>query len=270
MTLAARLGLTDLAAVHDARVRVAFAAQPLAAAPPLSEADLAPLPPPVRRWLRRAGVVGRPRPQNLRLAFEARMFQRPGARPMRAASVQHNFMGRPVRIFYMTARMMGLPVKVLHAYEAEAATMRVRVASLVDVVDLEGEVLSRAETVTVLNDLCFFAPGALADPRLAWTPMDDRAAQVRFTNGRHAVSAALYFDGAGDLVDFASDDRPGLVDGKLRPARWSTPVGDFRDVDGRRVPTTGRAVYHFPEGDFTYGVFTLAGIAWDVAGPGGG
>jgi hypothetical protein len=261
------LGRGDLSAIHDARLRAAFAAQPLAPAPLLTEADLAPLPPPVRRWLRRAGVVGRPRPQNLRLAFDAEMFQKPGAKAMKAASVQHNFLGRPVRLFLMTARMFGLPVKVLHAYEAEAATMRVRLASLVDVVDLSGEVISRAETVTLLNDLSFFAPGALADPRVAWTPMDDRAAQATFTNGRHVVTGTLSFDADGDLVDFASDDRPGLVDGKLRPARWTTPVGDFRDFDGRRVPTVGRAIYHYPEGAFTYGVFKVSGIAWDVAGP---
>jgi hypothetical protein len=186
---------------------------------------------------------------------------------MKSASVQHNFLGQPVRLFLMSSRMFGLPVEVLHAYEGEAATMRVRVASLVNVVDLEGELLSRTETVTVLNDLCFFAPGALVDPRLAWTPVDDRTAQVTFPNGRHVVSATLSFDAEGDLVDFASDDRPGLVDGKLEPARWTTPVGDFREFDGRRVPTVGRAIYHSPEGAFTYGVFRATGIAWDVAGP---
>jgi hypothetical protein len=90
---------------------------------------------------------------------------------------------------------------------------------------------------------------------------------VTFTNGPHRVSATLHFDEQGDLVDFSSEDRPGLVDGKLVPARWSTPVSDYRDFGGRRVATRGRAVYHLPEGDFTYGTFTLTGIAWDVAGP---
>ena len=66
--------------------------------------------------------------------------------------------------------MFGLPVRALHVYRAEAATFQVRVASLVNMVDQSGEGISRAETVTVLNDLCFFAPGALVDPRLAGRP----------------------------------------------------------------------------------------------------
>jgi hypothetical protein len=261
--------LLDLTPVYQARLRAAFAAQPLAPAPVLAEGDLAALPAPVRRFVARSGALGRPRPQNVRIAFQADMFRAPGGAAMPSRSEQVNFLGRPVRLFLMTSRMLGLPVKVLHAYEAEAATMRVRVASLLDVVHLDGEPLSRGETVTLLNDLCLFAPGGLTDPRLAWTPIDDRTAGVAFANGRHRVTATLHFDAAGDLCDFTSEDRPALVEGKLLPYRWSTPIEGWREVDGRRVPVRGRAVYRYPEGDFTYGIFTTEAVAWDLAGPPG-
>ncbi len=258
--------LLDLDPVYRARLRAAFAARPPAPAPVLAEADLAGLPAPVRRFVARAGALGRPRPRSVRITFRAEMFRRPGGAAMPSRSEQVNFLPDPARLFLMTSRMMGLPVKVLHAYEAEAATMRVRVASLLDVVRLEGEALSRGETVTVLNDLCLFAPGGLVDPRLAWAPLDDRRAGVTFVNGRHRVTATLHFDAAGDLCDFTSDDRPALVEGRLLPYRWSTPIEGWREIEGRRVPVRGRAVYRYPQGDFTYGVFTTDEVAWDVAG----
>lgn len=41
-----------------------------------------------------------------------------------------------------------------------------RVASAVTMVGLRGRDISAAETVTVLNDMCLMAPGALLDQRL--------------------------------------------------------------------------------------------------------
>jgi len=263
----AHLSIGSLQARHDALLGAAFASRPLAPAPPLLDVELSHLPAPVQRWVRRSGAVGRPRVQNVRFAFDADMFRAPGGRAMPSASVQHNFFGDPARLFFMRSRMFGLPVRVLHSYAREEATMVVRVAGLVDVVDLAGEELSRAETVTLLNDMCFFAPGALADPRLAWEPLDERSARATFTNGRHRVAAVLHFDAEGDLVDFVSDDRAALLpDGTLGRFRWSTPVGDYREFDGRRVATRGAAIYAYPEGDFTYGRFVLRSIAWDVRG----
>jgi len=141
------------------------------------------------------------------------------------------------------------------------------VASLVNMVDQAGEDLSRAETVTVLNDMCFMAPGALIDERLTWQPIDNRSALVKFSNGRQHVAATLAFNERDELVDFWSDDRPDSSSGTVRPMRWSTPIGDYRDIDGRRQATTGAAVYAYPDGPFAYGEFTLRSLRYDVPGP---
>jgi hypothetical protein len=258
----------SLQARYDRVVAAEFAAQPLGpAAPPLSLEDLTGLPAPVRRYVQRSGAIGRPRPQNMRFAFDADMYRGPGQAPMHATSIQHTFFDRPARLFLMKARMFGLPVRALHVYRQEQATFTVRVASLVNMVDLRGAEISAAETVTVLNDLCLMAPGALVDPRLAWAPVDDRTAAVTFTNGPHRVAATLAFNDRDELVDFWSDDRPESSSGRFVPSRWSTPVDEYRDVGGLHLIHRGRAVYARPDGPFTYGSFTLRSIEYDVAGP---
>jgi len=258
----------SLQSSYEEQLATELAARPPAPAAALAEADLARLPPPVQRYLRRSGAVGKPKPRNVRFSFEARMYRKPGDAPMVATSVQHNFFAGPARLFLMKARMFGLPVRVLHAYRGDEATMRVRVASLVDMVDLSGDELSAGETVTVLNDMCFFAPATLIDPRLAWAPVDDRTVGVTFTNGRRRVTATLFFNDRDELVNFTSDDRPALLpDGTLRRCRWSTPVSGYREDAGRWLPTHGDAIYDYPEGPFTYGTFELKAIAYDVAGP---
>lgn len=236
-----------------------------APARPLTEADLAAMPEPVRRYVVASGAVGRPVPRSMRLVFDAVMRRKPGESGMRATSTQVNVFGRPARLFLMRARMFGLPVQALHLYRGDEATFQVRAAGILAMVDESGDAISRAETVTVLNDLCVFAPGALVDPRLAWTPIDDRSAGVRFTNGRWTVAATLLFNDRDELVDFWSDDRPESADGGFAARRWSTPISGYRDIGGLRLPTHGEAVYARPEGPFTYGEFTTRSIEYDVS-----
>ncbi|HYO42156.1 MAG TPA: DUF6544 family protein [Candidatus Limnocylindrales bacterium] len=247
-------------AVHDE-----LGAGSTAPARVLTEADLAGMPAPVRRHVVASGAVGRPVPRSMRVVFDAVMRRKPGESGMQATSTQVNVFGRPVRLFLMKARMFGLPVRALHLYRGDEATFQVRAAGLVTMVDESGDAISRAETVTVLNDLCVFAPGAIAAAPLVWAAIDDRRAAVTYTNGRWSVRATLLFNERDELVDFWSDDRPENADGARSERRWSTPISDYRVIDGLRLPTRGLAVYERPEGPFTYGEFTLRSIEYDVA-----
>lgn len=224
----------------------------------LTEADIADLPPPVRRYIALAGSIGRPVVTEVTLGFEASMYDAPGAPGMTGPVVQYERFDLPRRLFLMTTRMKGLPVAVLHDFNREQATMRVRLAGLVNAVDLGGPDLTRTETVTILNDLCFFAPSRLIDPRLSWTPIDDTRARVGFTLGPNIVSAELVFNAAGELVDFISDDRGMLErDGTLRILRWTTPMTAYRDFGGWHLASEGDTIWHLPEGPFTYGQMRL-------------
>jgi hypothetical protein len=252
---------------HAEVVSAEFVRQPLGPSAPLTDADLARLPAPVQRYVRASGAVGRPRPQNVRVEFDALMRRNPGSSPMVSTSVQYNFFGRPARLFLMKARMFGLPVRALHLYRAEEATFQVRILDMFNVVDQAGVQISGAETVTLLNDMTFMAPGTLVDERLAWQPVDDRSARVTLTNGPHRVTATLVFNERDEMVDFWSDDRPDSSSGTFVPMRWNTPIGEYRDVAGMRLPTWGGAVWARREGPFMYGEFRLRSLRFDVPGP---
>ena len=201
----------------------------------------------------------------MRIEFDARMYRKQGAAPMSAKSVQYNFFGSFSRLFLMKASVMFIPFHALHIYSEQRATFLVRVANLFNVVDIKGEELTTAETVTLLNDMCLMAPGNLQDKRLSWKEIDHLSCQVTLDNGKYKVSAILYFNEKGELINFVSDDRSALQeDGSLRKARWSTPVRDYRDFGGRKIPTYGETIWNYPEGDFTYGIFSLTKVSYNV------
>lgn len=241
-------------------VKNEFLTQPFATKV-ITESDLKPLPNPVQQYLRYTGVVGKPRTTNFRLAFEELMYKSPKADAMVSSSEQYNFYSKPARHFYMRADMMGIPFRVYHSYSNEKATMEVKIANLFDVVNLKGEELTKAETVTVLNDLCLFAPSALLQKNVTWETIDEQKSRVWYENGSYKVSAILFFNEVGELTNFISEDRSALQDdGSLRKARWSTPVNKYKEFQGIKVPTYGEAIWHYPEGDFVYGKFYLKEI----------
>ena len=233
----------------------------------ITEADLAPLPAPVQRYLRFAGVVGAPRPQGFRARMTGRIRSSATAPWMPFAAEQVNFYDPPRRFFWMDATRGGLPVDGLHVYDDAGASMRIRVLSLAPVVDLASDVLKKTETVTVLNDMSIFAPGSLLSPAITWRELDAHQAEATFTNGPHTVRAVLVFDDAGALVDFWSDDRPALgEDGKtLKPQRWSTPLRDHKAMGRQRLGSRGEGRYAAPEG--TYAYIELEVLEVELLGP---
>ena len=255
-----------LARAYDREVEREAAARSHSAEPPgpITEADLAGLPDLVATYLRRAGVVGRPHIRALHATFSVRFRTKPDAPFMKAEADQHEFFGPPgpARLFLMKASRAGIPFVAFHRYVGHAASMRVRLAGLIDVVDVTGTAATQSETVTLLNDMCMLAPAALVDAPIVWQEIGPREVTARYANAGHAVSAVLTFDEAGDLVGFVSGDRHQL-DGKTDRVRpWSTPFRDFRDFGGVRLPAYGEARWQDPAGEWTYGEFTLEEISY--------
>jgi len=258
-------GPTSFRAEYRRRVTAALA-EPVACTV-VGEADLAHLPIPVAAYVRQAGTLGRPRVTNFHARIHGRI--RGGANKpwMTFTGEQVNTYGRrPSRLFFIDATMFGLPVDVLHAYVGPSATMRVKVCSLVPMVNAAGPDLDRAETVTMFNDLCVLAPAALVDAPVDWQTIDDRHVRGMFTNGAHTVAAELTFNDDHELIGFVSDDRwSAPADGKaVVPQRWSTPIGQYRTMDSRRVGATGEGRWQTPDEDYAYLEFHVDDIVYNV------
>ncbi|MBM4171489.1 MAG: hypothetical protein FJ214_06440 [Ignavibacteria bacterium] len=109
--------------------------------------------------------------------------------------------------------MFGLPFNGLHLNVGANATMQIKVANLFQVADAKGTKMNRGETVTMFNDMCIMAPAALIDKNILWEEIDSLSVKARFTNQNETISAVLYFNYTGELIDFSSEDRYELADG---------------------------------------------------------
>ncbi len=228
----------------------------------ITEEDLAPLPAPVQRYLRYAGAVGKPKVKNVKITFSGRMRDK-GQDWFVFSSEQYNFFDeKPERLFFMRAKVKGLPAAGYHAYQDGQAEMKVKLLSLFPVVDIQGEEMFQAETVTLFNDMCLMAPSTLIDERIQWQAIDDTSARAIFTNRGVSISATLYFNEEGQLVDFVSDDRYAVSD--MKKYRFSTPVSNYKDFNGYRLLSSSEAVWHYPDGKFAYGEIDLQSVEYNL------
>jgi hypothetical protein len=227
----------------------------------LSETDIQHLPHPVQKYLKYAGVVNKPKVKNVQIVFDGQMREK-GKDYFLFTSEQYNFFDEPTRLFFMKAKMFGVIVPGYHRYNNRRASMDIRFFGLFPLVQKTGDAMNKTETVTLFNDMCLLAPATLIDKRIKWQPIDNNSVKAVFTNHDITISAILYFNTQGQLTDFISNDRTAVSDMKSYP--FSTPVHGYKNINGFNLMSAGDAVWHYPDGDFTYGKFILKDIRYNL------
>ena len=227
----------------------------------LTEADIDSLPIPIQKYIRYTGALNKPKVKNMKIVFDGEMRDK-GKDFFKFTSVQYNFFDDPTRLFFMKATMYAAPVPGYHCYQNATATMQIKLLGLFDVVNVKGTDMNKAETVTLFNDMCLMAPASLIDKRIVWTSIDSLSANATFTNGVNKITATLYFNEQGQLINFTSDDRYAITD--MKRYRFSTPVKVYSLTNGINILKYGETIWHYPDGEFVYGKFTLKSIEYNV------
>ena len=242
--------------------------RPVSAAP-VTEDDLAALPPVVARYLRAMGVVGHPPTWSLRAHVTGRFRRGPDQPWLPMDAWQYNSAVSVDRLFRMRLTVAGfVPMWGWDTYRSGAGRMLGRALGLVTVADGSGPEFDVSELVTWLDDAVLMAPGMLLRVGTTWEPTGDASFRVTVLDSGHTASAEVFLDDAGRPRDVRTEDRWADLPGGLVRAPWSTPVDGWNLVDCRPRMTGGAAVWHLPDGNFRYGELTLVDLVLDVP-PGG-
>ena len=226
----------------------------------VTEDEVGGLPATVQRYLRFMGVVGLPAVTSFRAHLRGEFRMRPGQGFMRTEVWQYNRTAPISRVFWMRIDMAAglLPMVGRDTYLKGRGRMLGKLFDTVAVADGEGEPFDMGELTTWLNDAVLMAPSMLLRAPVSFLEGDDSSFDVTLTDSGRTVSGRVVLDARGAPVDFHTEDRYADMPGGPVRMGWSTPIDGWRVVDGRPVPTRGSAVWHLPEGDFTYAVLEFA------------
>ncbi len=231
----------------------------------LNEVDMVHLPNLIKKYLRFTGCIGKPKVNNFKIDFTGKIRDHSKPVWMKLSSEQYNFMKSPTRLFYLDAIMNQLPVSGFHCFKNGTAFMDIRLLSIFKVQYQKGPEMDVSETVTFFNDMCCMAPAALIDKRINWLEVENNKLKASFTNNGITISAWLYFNEKGELVNFISDDRYAAnKNGTMIKTKWSTPLRDYKTINGYKLATYAEAIYGYPDGDFTYATFNLKDVNYNL------
>jgi hypothetical protein len=231
----------------------------------LTDGDIINLPELVQKYIQYSGSLNKPKVKNFRVTFEGKIRSNEKSEWMPFASEQYNFLDSTVRLFFMKAEMKKLPVNGFHKFMSGEASMDIRLLSLFKVQYQSGDEMNIAETVTFFNDMCVMAPGSLIDPRISWLEVDKDKVKAKFTNRSISITAWLYFNEQGQLVNFISDDRyASNQDGSMQRLTWLTPMKDYKEFNGIKISSYADAIYKYPDKDLCYGTFQTKSVDYNL------
>jgi hypothetical protein len=249
----------------DEKTREAIRQAQLAESKTITEADLAPLPEPVQRYLRFAQVVGKARVKCVKVSQKGFMRTSPAQKWMPVEAVQYSTLVGPLSRTWYARIKMG-PLTLLSGYDRYdngEGRMLIRLLSLFPVVNIRGLEIDLSALIIFINDMVMW-PTAFVSDYIHWEPIDAATARLRVNLHGRQFSAVCHFNEAGEMVNFVSEDRYRSVGKGFEQDKWSTPFRNYHEVNGLRIPREGEAIWHLPEGDFPYIRAEIGQVEYDT------
>ena len=228
----------------------------------VTDDDLDGLPAPVQRYLRFAGVVGRPRIRTARVEQRGQMRVDPN-QPWQPLVAEEHFAVFPIGFLWHATVSSGLfSVEIRDAYFAGYGEVLARLASFVPIAEARGPEIDEGALVRYLGEMVFF-PTAFVD-QVRWEPIDDESARLFLSDGELEVSAICTFDPtSGRMVNLLAE-RWRDEDGFFRKYAWSIPYDEYADYNGFLIPSGAAAIWHIDGEEFEYARFEVTDAEFDV------
>ncbi|MFB6290267.1 MAG: DUF6544 family protein [Candidatus Bipolaricaulia bacterium] len=217
----------------------------------ITEEDLNGLPEPVQRHLRYAGVIGRKKIRTVRLKQEGRFRQGKSGSWMNFEAEQYYTTEPPGFIWKTDMNFLPL-VSVIgrDKYYKGKGNMLIKLPPFIKIADAKGDKIDQGTLVRYLNEVMWFPTAYLSD-YISWESIDSNSARAIMTDHGTTVSAVLHFDKSGRLVNFVAE-RYYMAGGETSLETWSTPIEEYGERNGLRIPIKGKGVWKLDSGDFTY------------------
>ena len=236
-------------------------------APVVIEEMLAGLPEPAQRYLRYAGVVGRPLVDTVRVRQACRMRPAPNGTSFPLVAEQWYSVEPPGFIWDATVPVAGIPVvRGRDGYIDGRGMMTIKAGSLISLANASGPEMDQASLLRHLSEMPWF-PSAFLRDRVSWEAIDDASVRVSIVDGGLRATGILEIDMDGRLVEFRSERHAMVGKGfELRP--WSAPTRAYGEFEGLRLPVRGAAVWTLPDGTaLPYIEVELTDVAFDPPVP---
>lgn len=239
------------------RGRLAMAAQAIPGL--VTDERLAPLPQCAQRYLRYAGVVGKPVPRIVTLSQKGRIRSKPSAAwlPLEADEIYST--NPPAFVWQVFLPSRALPVAAgRDEYLEGKGSIQIKLLGLLPLADEKGAELSKAGLMRYLNEMMWF-PAALLGPNVRLVEIEPNSFTAILSEHGETVRGQFFIDEQGRLTNFSAQ----RYNTSTRTIEtWETPVLGYRNFEGFQLPASGTAIWKIDGGDFAYIELEIANVTY--------
>jgi len=231
-----------------------------------SENDFSTLPEPIQKYFKYCGYIGIDKINNLRIDYDnAFIKMSPEKKWIKIKYYQVNFTERPARLAYITSRIFGLfPFEGRDKYQNGEGNMLIKLLKLFIVADAKGKEMDESALVTLLSDVLFM-PNLAIQEKIEWNNTDNNTVKAKFKDKGNEVSGIFYFNDNHEFIRFTTDDRFYMLkDGSYKNIKWSIELNNYGDINGVKIPTDIKVVWHMDSGDFEYFKAKVVDIKYNI------
>jgi hypothetical protein len=222
---------------------------------------LAPLPPPVQRYLEYCNVVGKRTVRTVHLT--QRGFFRRGDKWLPLTAEQYFTVNPPAFLWHGSVRMAPLlRVTGGDSYLDGKGHLSMRLLSLFKVADLRGPELDQSELLRYMLETSWFPTGWLSN-YLSWEELDNRSAKVTINDRGVQASGTLHFTDEGQLTKFTAERYYDEGHDKFTLKQWAPRVSVYKEINDVRIPTDFEVVWNLESGEYSYMKAQITGIEYD-------
>jgi hypothetical protein len=220
--------------------------------PAISEAELAALPEPVKKWLIVSGAVGGERIVSVTAEQQALMKMKPDQENWLAAQAfQLTTVDPPAFIWTVEMKMNPvIGIRGRDKFVNGKGEMLIKMNGLFNIVRERGEKLDEGTVQRYLGELVW-VPSLALSPTIEWETRDEFSARATMSYKGTSGSGTFHFNELGDFIRFSAWRYQGNEPDSER-FEWVITVDEYRAFDGIRVPSRMKATWRLEEGDWTW------------------
>ncbi len=233
----------------------------------ITEASIAHLPEPVKRYFRHCGFVGAPISNHAEIIWEqSHIRMKPEQKWMHLKTYQHNFVETPVRLAYMRANMFGLiPFEGRDKYHNGHGHMFGTLGRMIKVFDAKDVETAKGAAIVVLAEV-LLVPSYAIQPYIHWEAVDEFTAKARLVHQGMDVGGTFHFNQQGEYIRFITDERPfALPKGGYETQPYTIEIRSYQQQGDFRIANEVAAIWNLPEGDFEYWKGSVREIIFSIA-----
>jgi len=220
----------------------------------IHKSDFENFPVPIQKFVENCGYLGTPHKNYLRMYYKNVDFAQGKNGPkLKIDYTQYDFVKEPARLALIDSSLFGIPFEGYDYYQNGSGGMKGVIAKIFTLFNQTGEEMDKACLVTYLAE-CLFVPSSLLNGFITFKEIDDYKVEATISYGGQTSSGIFTFNECYEYVSFATNDRSVTnSDGTFEKVPWSALCGNYVvSKSGIKYPTTFKAIWNYPEGDFLY------------------